>query len=221
MDSADALLSYRSRERMLEIMKDSRVGAMGVLACVLLLLLKAALLAAFIEGGTYYELPLLLLPPVWSRWYMVRAMARYPVARGNEGLAASFAELPPRQERRALLTAALLSLAAAAAPLALGAASGTFTAASGGGLPCPGVRSALRTLRGAADQQPARRAHRRCVRRAERVAGGPAAALAGAATEGPDVAGRLCGELHFRRMLEQEQLLRQYSGSRKKAGRRA
>ncbi|AIQ16437.1 MULTISPECIES: adenosylcobinamide-GDP ribazoletransferase [unclassified Paenibacillus] len=126
MDSADALLSYRSRERMLEIMKDSRVGAMGVLACVLLLLLKAALLAAFIEGGTYYELPLLLLPPVWSRWYMVRAMARYPVARGNEGLAASFAELQPRQERRALLTAALLSLAAAAAPLALGAASGTW-----------------------------------------------------------------------------------------------
>ncbi|KHL96103.1 cobalamin synthase, partial [Paenibacillus sp. IHB B 3415] len=85
MDSADALLSYRSRERMLEIMKDSRVGAMGVLACVLLLLLKASLLAALIEGGSYSMLPLLLLPPVWSRWYMVRAMARYPLARGNEG----------------------------------------------------------------------------------------------------------------------------------------
>ncbi|KWX74246.1 adenosylcobinamide-GDP ribazoletransferase [Paenibacillus jilunlii] len=121
MDSADALLSYRTRERMLEIMRDSRVGAMGVLACVLLLLLKASLLAAFLEGGSWTELPLLLLPPVWSRWYMVRAMARYPLARSNEGLAASFGGLPARQERRALLLAALLSLAAAAAPLALGA----------------------------------------------------------------------------------------------------
>ncbi|MNB86232.1 Cobalamin synthase [compost metagenome] len=121
MDSADALLSYRSRERMLEIMKDSRVGAMGVLACVLLLLLKAALLAAFIGGSRYYELPLLLLPPVWSRWYMVRAMARFPLARGNEGLAASYDALPVRQERRAMLLAALLTLPAAAAPLVLGA----------------------------------------------------------------------------------------------------
>lgn len=32
MDTADGLLSHRSRERMLEIMKDSRVGAMGVIA---------------------------------------------------------------------------------------------------------------------------------------------------------------------------------------------
>lgn len=121
MDSADGLLSYRTRERMLEIMKDSRVGAMGVLACVLLLLLKASLLAALIEGYSYYELPLLVLPAIWSRWYMVRAMVRYPIARGDEGLAANFAGLAPSHERRALLLAALLSLAAAAAPLALGA----------------------------------------------------------------------------------------------------
>jgi adenosylcobinamide-GDP ribazoletransferase len=126
MDSADALLSYRSRERMLEIMKDSRVGAMGVLACVLLLLLKASLLAAWLEGSPVYGLPLLLLPPVWSRWYMVRAMARFPIARGKEGLAASFAGLPPSQERRALLCAALLTLAAAAAPMALGAGGGAW-----------------------------------------------------------------------------------------------
>jgi adenosylcobinamide-GDP ribazoletransferase len=126
MDSADALLSYRSRERMLEIMKDSRVGAMGVLACVLLLLLKASLLAAWLEGGSFSLLPLLLLPPVWGRWYMVRAMARYPLARGNEGLAATFGGLPTRQERRAGLSAALLTLAAAAAPLALGAGSGAW-----------------------------------------------------------------------------------------------
>lgn len=51
MDTADGLLSYRSRERMLEIMKDSRVGAMGVIACVLLLLTKMMLLAALLDGS--------------------------------------------------------------------------------------------------------------------------------------------------------------------------
>jgi len=120
MDSADALLSYRTRERMLEIMKDSRVGAMGVLACVLLLLLKTALLAALLEGGPLYALSLLLLPPVWSRWFMVRAMGRWPLARAGEGLAGSFAGLPPVHERRALAGAALLSLAAALPALAGG-----------------------------------------------------------------------------------------------------
>ncbi|GGF82315.1 adenosylcobinamide-GDP ribazoletransferase [Paenibacillus albidus] len=119
MDTADGLLSHRSRERMLEIMKDSRVGAMGVLACVLLLLLKASLLAAWIPGSGYTALPLLLLPPVWSRWFMVRAMARLPIARGDDGLAASFAGLAAVQERRALALAALLTLAAAGVPLAL------------------------------------------------------------------------------------------------------
>lgn len=51
MDTADGLFSYRSRERMLEIMKDSRVGAMGVMACVVLLLMKTMLLAALLDGG--------------------------------------------------------------------------------------------------------------------------------------------------------------------------
>ncbi|WP_405117304.1 adenosylcobinamide-GDP ribazoletransferase [Paenibacillus sp. FSL K6-1217] len=146
MDSADALLSYRSRERMLEIMKDSRVGAMGVLACVLLLLLKASLLAAWLEGGSFSLLPLLLLPPVWGRWYMVRAMARYPLARGNEGLAATFGGLPARQERRAFLSAALLTLAAAAVPLALGAGSGDVPLLAAAALLAPLAAVACGTL---------------------------------------------------------------------------
>ena len=48
---------------------------------------------------------------------MVRAMRRWPLARAGEGLAASFAGLPPLYEKRALLSAALLSLAAGALPL--------------------------------------------------------------------------------------------------------
>ncbi|MGN7170564.1 adenosylcobinamide-GDP ribazoletransferase [Paenibacillus cellulositrophicus] len=112
MDTADGLLSYRSRERMLEIMKDSRVGAMGVMACVLLLLLKASLIYSLLLGG----LPplLLLLPPVWSRWFMVHAMASWPMARGKEGLAGSyFNGMTRKQSMESFLLAAGLTLIAA------------------------------------------------------------------------------------------------------------
>ena len=37
-DSADGLFSHRSREQILEIMKDSRIGVMGVLALIFCLL---------------------------------------------------------------------------------------------------------------------------------------------------------------------------------------
>ena len=40
MDSADGLFSGRSKERSLEIMKDSHVGAFGVLSVLLIVLLK-------------------------------------------------------------------------------------------------------------------------------------------------------------------------------------
>ncbi|MEN1985753.1 adenosylcobinamide-GDP ribazoletransferase [Paenibacillus hubeiensis] len=113
MDTADGLLSYRSRERMLEIMKDSRVGAMGVIACVLLLMMKAALLADFIAQGRWAYVPLLILPMIWSRWFMVCAISGWPNARADDGLAALFAGLGERRElRRATARAAWLTVVA-------------------------------------------------------------------------------------------------------------
>ena len=50
MDTADGILSHRPREQMLEIMKDSRVGAMGVIVCVLHLLLKFSLLYTLLDA---------------------------------------------------------------------------------------------------------------------------------------------------------------------------
>ncbi len=50
MDTADGVLSGAPRERALEIMKDSNVGAMGVVAAVLLLILKVAALGALARG---------------------------------------------------------------------------------------------------------------------------------------------------------------------------
>lgn len=54
-DSADGLLSSRTRERMLEIMRDSHIGSMGVLAIVAVLGLKAA---------AFLSLPTEAIPPV-------------------------------------------------------------------------------------------------------------------------------------------------------------
>jgi adenosylcobinamide-GDP ribazoletransferase len=63
-DTADALLSHRTLERKLEILKDSHLGTFGVLAIVLNVLLKTSLL-----NGPTGLLPLhvLVLYPVWGR----------------------------------------------------------------------------------------------------------------------------------------------------------
>ena len=87
MDSADGLFSGRSRERMLEIMKDSRVGSFGVIAIILLLLWKWALL---------HDLPDSLLGPAlismmtFGRFAMILAILRFPYAR-PEGMGKAFA----------------------------------------------------------------------------------------------------------------------------------
>ncbi|NUU78722.1 adenosylcobinamide-GDP ribazoletransferase [Paenibacillus xylanilyticus] len=119
MDTADGLLSYRTRERMLEIMKDSRVGAMGVIACVLLLMMKAALIADFIAHGSWLYGALLILPMIWSRWFMVYAISAWPNARGDDGLAVLFKGLGERKEvQRARSSAIGLTILAAVITLA-------------------------------------------------------------------------------------------------------
>ncbi|HEU4965689.1 MAG TPA: adenosylcobinamide-GDP ribazoletransferase [Bacilli bacterium] len=80
MDTADGFGSHRPRERVLEIMKDSRVGAMGVLAALLLLGNKVAALAA-VDGER--QLACLLLAPVLGRAAMLVALAYLPSARAD------------------------------------------------------------------------------------------------------------------------------------------
>lgn len=82
MDTADGVLSGRSRERKLEIMRDSRVGAFGVLALFCLLLLKYSLLASFTGNAIY---PPLIMMAVFGRGAMTLAIAKFPYAR-EEGL---------------------------------------------------------------------------------------------------------------------------------------
>lgn len=100
-DCGDGLLPPVSRKRRLEIMRDPRVGAFGVTALVLVLLLKTAALASL--AVTW---PALLLAPLWARWLILVA-ARRPSAR-PEGIGAS---LGPVLDVRRLALAALLPLA--------------------------------------------------------------------------------------------------------------
>ncbi|SFL13608.1 cobalamin-5'-phosphate synthase [Paenibacillus sp. 1_12] len=84
MDTADGIFSHRTREQMLEIMKDSRVGAMGVVGCVLLLLCKWTLLQQWLTLPMETFAYMLPLTALWSRWYMVVAIACWPYARAEQ-----------------------------------------------------------------------------------------------------------------------------------------
>lgn len=86
-DSADALFSWRSRERKLEIMKDSRIGTMGSLALISAVLLKV---------GAIYSLGSLwwigaLLAPMWGRWSDIYGIFFFPAAREG-GMGRNFNE---------------------------------------------------------------------------------------------------------------------------------
>lgn len=104
MDTADGVGSHRSRERMLEIMRDSRVGAMGVMAGVLALLLRFALL---FELGPALRWQALLVAPALGRMAIAAAAGLFPPARREgerPGLGAGFAaHVGPWQIAGALL----------------------------------------------------------------------------------------------------------------------
>jgi adenosylcobinamide-GDP ribazoletransferase len=78
MDTADGLFSGRQQERMLEIMKDSRVGSNGVIAFCCLFFLKWSLL---IDISTTVWPVVLFIAPILGRFAMVIGITAYPYAR--------------------------------------------------------------------------------------------------------------------------------------------
>ena len=86
MDPADGVFSARSRERMLEIMKDSHVGSNAVLAIIILLLLK---IAAYLELSGETLTWVLLTMSVATRTFMVVFIVNFPYAR-KEGIGHMF-----------------------------------------------------------------------------------------------------------------------------------
>lgn len=88
MDTMDGIFSGRSPERMLEIMKDSRVGANGVMAAGLLFLIKWSL---FLDIAPDKLLLALFVMPIISRFAMVIGITTFPYAR-LEGMGKAFKE---------------------------------------------------------------------------------------------------------------------------------
>jgi adenosylcobinamide-GDP ribazoletransferase len=106
MDSCDGLFGGRTRERKLEIMRDSRVGSFGVLGAACLLLLKFALFASLKVHALPFAL-MMTLPP--ARWAMVLALRVFPSARPS-GLGAAFHQAVTTER---LLVAGIIALAIA------------------------------------------------------------------------------------------------------------
>lgn len=90
-DTADGLFGGWTRERRLEIMKDSRVGSYGVLALVLVTLARWAALEAIVAGGSLWAL---VAVGALSRAPMAVLMAALPSARGS-GLSHATGRPPP------------------------------------------------------------------------------------------------------------------------------
>lgn len=84
MDTADGFFCGRSRDRMLEIMRDSLVGSHGVMAGILVITGKLVLLGQIPQGMQGLALVLALS---LGRWSQVYGAAFYPYARSGGGVA--------------------------------------------------------------------------------------------------------------------------------------
>ncbi|CAK8719472.1 Adenosylcobinamide-GDP ribazoletransferase [Candidatus Electrothrix laxa] len=118
-DTADGFFSSRPRERMLEIMRDSASGAMGVMALVLLLSLKIACLASMSDQLFIA----VFLMPIAGRVAILLLMAMLPYARSEGGLGSLFKDSFDTYQARLRAGAAVLVFAgiawAAAGPQGL------------------------------------------------------------------------------------------------------
>jgi adenosylcobinamide-GDP ribazoletransferase len=103
-DTADGFLSARPKERMLEIMRDSAAGVMGVMAVVLLLSLKIACLASM----NHQLLLAVFLMPIAGRIAILLLMAVLPYTRPDGGLGSLFQDSFNTQQARLRALAALL-----------------------------------------------------------------------------------------------------------------
>jgi adenosylcobinamide-GDP ribazoletransferase len=76
IDSADGL-GVQDQQRRLEVMKDSLTGAYGVIASVILLLLKTAALTD-LSSSRWFAL---ICATTWGRWGQLMAISLYPYLR--------------------------------------------------------------------------------------------------------------------------------------------
>lgn len=90
-DTFDGIFSYRSKHKMLEIMKDSRVGTNGVLVLILYFILKIALLMEISNLFDISQGIIMLIVPILSRVGGVINCATEPYARAT-GMGKTFVD---------------------------------------------------------------------------------------------------------------------------------
>jgi len=106
-DTADGLLGHRPREKALAIMKDSRIGAMGLVAITGCLAMKGAGIGGLTENRFLF----LMLVPAWSRSGMLFGIKYLPYGRPGGGTGqALFTEPLKWQDFRWLLPLFVLTL---------------------------------------------------------------------------------------------------------------
>lgn len=106
-DTVDGLAGGRDRERILAIMKDSRIGSFAVVALILVILLKVV---ALIEVPADMKYQTLLVIPVLGRWSTVVLASFFLYARSGPGVAQAFTQFAGKKELlvSSLITAALM-----------------------------------------------------------------------------------------------------------------
>ncbi|MBR2179996.1 MAG: adenosylcobinamide-GDP ribazoletransferase [Selenomonadaceae bacterium] len=109
MDTMDGLFSGRDRERMLEIMKDSRVGAFGVVSFVMLSILEFAVLSELSRTSILMLIVAIYSAPIIGRLMMVIMIGCFPYAR-PEGMGKAFAEYTTRSTIILAIVEALILL---------------------------------------------------------------------------------------------------------------
>ena len=85
-DTADGIFSHRPREQMLTIMRDSRIGAMGLITIVFVLAFKWVGLQHISENRTLF----LLMVPAYSRGAMLFGIRFLKYGRPDGGLGTDF-----------------------------------------------------------------------------------------------------------------------------------
>ncbi|WP_035277165.1 adenosylcobinamide-GDP ribazoletransferase [Desulforegula conservatrix] len=116
-DTADGFLSSRPRDRILEIMRDSRIGTMGAAALVSIMLLKTS--ALFSLNGDL-RTRALVMAPIAGRCSMSIIMTFFRYARKDGGLASVF------YEKATIKTGIVSALFFAIAGLSINGLSGFF-----------------------------------------------------------------------------------------------
>jgi adenosylcobinamide-GDP ribazoletransferase len=85
-DTCDGIAGHRTAEERWQVMRDSRIGAFGVIGVVLLLLVKYIALGSIPD---YLIMPVLVFMPVAGRWALVYAVFGFKGAR-PDGLGNTF-----------------------------------------------------------------------------------------------------------------------------------